>query len=311
MPSYFGKSVEILSYAKLNLFLDVLGKRPDGYHDLVTLFERISLFDKIRLTALSSDEIVISSKGEEIPLDENNLAYKAANLLKQSLNVKTGVRIEIEKNIPVGAGLAGGSSNAAAVLVGLNKLFNLKLSKASLMRYAGRLGSDVAFFVFNKTFAVGRGRGGELSSVLLPKKYKLWHILFSPSIKVMTKDVYGLLDREQKQPKKRQKHEKSYRLTKNIHDVNILLSYLRKRKGGFLLNRNIYNRLSETVMNSYRLVSDLKSEINRFGLKYVHMSGSGPTLFCIFMTKGQAQKAYLKLSRLTQGKCRVFLVSSA
>lgn len=306
MSSSVSRSIEIPSYAKLNLFLDVLSKRPDGYHELVTLFERISLHDTIRLTALSSDEIVIFSRGEDIPTDKTNLAYRAADLVKRSMGIKTGVKIEIEKNIPVGAGLAGGSSNAAAVLVGLNKLFCLKLSKKTLLGYADRLGSDVAFFIFNKPFAIGRGRGGELSTVALPKKIKLWHILFSPGIKVLTKDVYGLLDREEGLKMK----AKTNMLTKKNHDVKILSAFL-KSMDMVLLNQNIYNRLSETVMKSYSLVSDLKTELNRFGLKYVHMSGSGPTLFCIFKTRSEAQNMYDKLMLKFKNKLKISLTTGA
>lgn len=292
-------TLEIPSCAKINLFLDVLGTRPDGYHDLVTLFERITLKDTIRLTEISSDEIVVTSRGESVPTDETNLAYQAAELIKRSQGIKRGVRIDIEKVIPVGAGLAGGSSNAASVLVGLNKLFGLKLGKKTLLAYANRLGSDVAFFVFNSSYALGLGRGGELKAVSQPKKRILWHLLFCPAIKVLTKDVYGLLDREKK-----------IKLTKKSLDVNILISYL-KRKDPVLLNRHIYNRLSETVMRSYGLVSDLRRDLLKAGLRFVHMSGSGPTLFTVFSNREEAEKAREKLSRRFQDRCRIYLVSTA
>lgn len=293
------ETLEIPSRAKINLFLDVLGTRPDGYHDLVTLFERITLKDTIRLTGISSDEIVVTSSGEAIPTDETNLAYRAADLIRRSQGIKRGVRIDIEKVIPVGAGLAGGSSNAASVLVGLNKLFGLKLDKKTLLAYANRLGSDVAFFVFNKSYALGLGRGGELKAVSLPKKRILWHLLFSPAIQVLTRDVYGLLDREEK-----------IKLTKKTPDVNILISCLRE-KDLVSLNRHIYNRLSETVMRSYSLVSDLRRDLLKAGLEVVHMSGSGPTLFSVFLSRQEAEKARKKLSRRFQDRCRIYLVSTA
>ncbi len=295
------KFIEIPSFAKLNLFLDVLNKRTDGYHELVTLFERISLHDMIRLTVIPSDDIVVASRGEAIPTDSSNLAYQAAELLRRSQSIKKGIKIEIQKNIPVGAGLAGGSSNAAAVLFGVSKLFGLNLSRNTLISYANRLGSDVAFFIFNRPFAVGRGRGGELKTANVPKKVKLWHILFAPHIKVMTKDVYGLIDREEKRP--------TNILTKKTHDVNILISNLRK-KDLVLLNQNVYNRLSGTVMKSYRLVSELKSDLLQAGLKFVHMSGSGPTLFTVFKSKKEAQSAYDRLSNQFNDRCRVFLSST-
>ena len=248
-------TASIASFAKLNLFLDILDKRPDGYHNILTLFERISLCDFIHFTKIRSNEIIISSKSQDIPCDHRNLCFQAADLIKRSQGIKDGIKIEIEKNIPVGGGLGGGSSNAACVLLAFNKIFGLKLDKQTLISYANRLGSDVAFFILGKKFAVGRGRGGNLEAVSVPKSLKLWHLLFVPYINVMTKDVYGLLDKEEKLkiPKK------SLKLTKKTQDVNILLSLLRGNDP-FSLNQNIYNRLSETVMKSYSLVSGIRTE---------------------------------------------------
>jgi 4-diphosphocytidyl-2-C-methyl-D-erythritol kinase len=323
------RSLRIISYAKLNLFLDVLGKRADGYHELETLFERITLADTLILTELTSDEIVVSSSCRDLPTDEKNLATQAASLLKESLGIQKGVKIEIQKNIPIGAGLAGGSSNAAAVLLGLTKLFGLKLSKKTLISYANRLGSDVAFFVFNARFALGKGRGNELKAVPMSKTIVLWHILFVPFAPVMTKDVYRLLDEDARREKSSKslkkmetcaKNRESYvffkdkkaptnMLTKKRYDVNILISYLKNRNADSL-NQNIYNRLSETVMKSYRFVSVLKSDLKKFGLKYVHMSGSGPTLFTTFKRKEEAEKLYGALKDRFSDRCSVFLVST-
>lgn len=303
------KSLVLNSPAKLNLFLDVLKKRSDGYHDLLTLFERITLFDKIHLTALCHDAIVISSKSPDIPLDGNNLVYKAAELIKRSQGIRQGVKIEIDKFIPVGAGLGGGSGDAATVLLGLNKLFCLKLDKEALIAYANRLGSDVAFFVFNRNFAVGTGRGGELKKAALPIKTKLWHLLFIPHIKVITKEVYFLLDQEEKLQKKAKKSQESLKLTKKVDNVNMLISSI-KNNDLNSLNRNIYNRLSSTVMNSYRLVSEFKNDLLKLGLEQVHMSGSGPTLFMNFKTKSAAQEIFKRIHHRISDRCRLFLVST-
>lgn len=302
----FLKTIEVSSPAKLNLFLNVLAKRPDGYHSIETLFERISLCDTLRLTELSSDEIVIASENRQIPVDGRNIAYQAASLLKESLGVSKGVKIEIVKNIPVAAGLGGGSSNAASVLMGLNKLFGLKLSRQTLVSYANRLGSDVAFFILNRKFAIGRQRGGDLEAVPVPKGLILWHLLFVPALKVMSREVYGLLDLE----KRGQNKARSLKLTKKIYDVNILISYLRKGSISSL-NQHIYNRLSETVMKSYGLVSELKADLLKSGLKYVHMSGSGPTLFTTLKRKNEAERLYEALSARLSDRCRIFLASTA
>lgn len=303
------KALQISSPAKLNLFLEVLNRRPDGYHNIQTLFERISLSDTVFLSEVPQDEIVVSSSSPDIPSDHRNLAYKAADLIKRSCRIKKGVKIKIQKKIPVAAGLGGGSSNAAAVLLGLNKLFNLKLDNKALITLANRLGSDVAFFILDKKFALGMARGGELKPVFVPKNIKLWHLLFVPPIKIMTKDVYGLVDREEEAIKKAKKQKKSLKLTKKIYDVNILLSYLRQGDL-FLLNQNVYNRLSATVMESYSLVSALKSDLLQFGLKSVHMSGSGPALFTIFKTQKEAQGAFQKLRSRFLDRCSIFLAST-
>lgn len=297
------------SPAKLNLYLDVLKKRADGYHDLLTLFERITLFDEIHLTPLSSDTIVISSDSPDIPLDENNLAYKAAELIKRSQGIQDGVKIRINKNIPVGAGLGGGSSNAASVLLGLNKMFHLKLSMDTLIAYANRLGSDVAFFIFNQSFAIGTDRGGKLTSSAELKNVKLWHLLFIPRIKVITKDVYFLLDQEENTQKKAENPQKTLKLTKKLDDVNILISNL-KNSDFDSLNRNIYNRLSVIVMKSYSLVSELKSDLSKLGLENAHMSGSGPTLFVNFKTNLEARDMFERIHNRISDRFKVFLAAT-
>jgi 4-diphosphocytidyl-2-C-methyl-D-erythritol kinase len=283
---------------------------------------------------MPQDEIVISCDSSDIPSDHRNLAYKAADLIKRSYRIKKGVKIRIKKKIPVAAGLGGGSSNAAAVLLGLNKLFALRLDSKALIMFANKLGSDVAFFILDKKFALGTARGGDLEPVSVPKNAKLWHLLFVPAIKVMTKDVYGLVDKEEEGKIKAKKPQKSLKLThsaasgvntkrlpsvsilretkvltKKRYDVNILLSYLRQRDI-LLLNQNVYNRLSATVMKSYSLVSALKSDLLQFGLKSVHMSGSGPTLFTIFKTQKEAQLVFAKIRSRFLNRCSIFLAST-
>lgn len=299
----------VVSPAKLNLFLDILKRRSDGYHDIETVFERISLSDILRLKSIPSDEIIVTSDTADIPCDHNNLVYKAAVLIKKRLKIETGVQIHIEKNIPVGAGLGGGSSNAASTLLGLNKLFRLKLDSKTLLAYANELGSDVAFFIFDERFAVGRGRGGELEAVAGSASAVLWHVVFALPIKVLTRDVYEAWDGDFS--------GKSLRLTKKASDVNMLLSLLRRNKPVLsrnrpdtrqsLLNQGIYNGLTETVMKSYTFVSEMRADLYKSGLEYVHMSGSGPTLFTTFTRKAEAVKVFQKMSALFSDRCRVLL----
>ncbi|MFA5038185.1 MAG: 4-(cytidine 5'-diphospho)-2-C-methyl-D-erythritol kinase [Candidatus Omnitrophota bacterium] len=303
------RSLLLSSPAKLNLFLEILGQRPDGYHELLTVFERISLYDTIRLTEIPSPEIIIHSASRDIPLDRANLAYRAAELIFEYCGIKKGVRIEIGKQIPVGGGVGGGSSNAACVLTGLNRLFSLGLDRQSLFVLANQLGSDVAFFISGRRFAVGRGRGGDLSYPKIPQKVRLWHVLFVPNRNILTKDVYERFDRGQKEPKMPQKPPGIFKLTKKCQDVNILLSYL--KKADFVsLNRKIYNRLSETVMDSYSFVSEIKSDLSKQGLHSVHMSGSGPTLFTIFRNRKIAQGVYEQARLRLSDRCRIFLAGT-
>ena len=138
-------SIQLKSRAKINLSIDVLGKREDGYHLVEMIMQTIDLFDKIKIFSLKEDTIIIESNSLDIPLDSTNIVYKAADLIKKQYNIKEGVKIIIEKNIPIAAGMAGGSSNAAAVLVGLNQLWQLKLSENKLKELGLKLGADVPF----------------------------------------------------------------------------------------------------------------------------------------------------------------------
>lgn len=140
-------SIKLKSRAKINLSIDVLGKRLDGYHLVEMIMQTIDLFDRIKIFSLEEDKIIIESNSEDIPLNDSNIVYKAADLIKEQFGIKQGVRIYIEKNIPIAAGMAGGSSNAAAVLVGLNELWNLNLDKNELKDLGLKLGADVPFCI--------------------------------------------------------------------------------------------------------------------------------------------------------------------
>ena len=140
-------SIKLKSRAKINLSIDVLGKRLDGYHLVEMIMQTIDLFDRIKIFSLEEDKIIIESNSEDIPLNDSNIVYKAADLIKEQFGIKQGVIIYIEKNIPIAAGMAGGSSNAAAVLVGLNELWNLNLDKNELKDLGLKLGADVPFCI--------------------------------------------------------------------------------------------------------------------------------------------------------------------
>ncbi|MBU1998889.1 MAG: 4-(cytidine 5'-diphospho)-2-C-methyl-D-erythritol kinase, partial [Candidatus Omnitrophica bacterium] len=171
------------SYAKLNLYLEVLKKRPDKYHDLNTLFERITLCDRISLKPLEDSLIRVYCTDKQ--LQENprkNLAYLSAMLLRKRFRIKNGVEIRIEKNIPVGSGMGGGSSNAATVLLGLNMLWGLGLTKYELAAIGAKIGSDVPFFIYDVPFALGKGRGERIQPLKRLSNMRLWHILVVPRL---------------------------------------------------------------------------------------------------------------------------------
>src|SRR5690554_754359 len=176
--------------AKINLSLDVLHKRADQYHEVEMVMTMIDLADRLELSALARDTIIISSQAGYIPLDEKNLAFKAAKLIKERYDVKQGVYIHLDKKIPVSAGLAGGSSDAAATLRGLNRLWNLNIPMKELQDVGGELGSDVPFCISGGT-AIARGRGEILEPLESPPQ--CWVILAKLPLSVSTADIYGKL----------------------------------------------------------------------------------------------------------------------
>ncbi|WP_312151191.1 4-(cytidine 5'-diphospho)-2-C-methyl-D-erythritol kinase, partial [Paenibacillus odorifer] len=174
--------------AKINLMLDVLHKRADGFHEVEMIMTMVDLADRLELSELPRDTIIISSQAGYIPLDEKNLAFQAARLIKDRYNVKSGVHIHLDKRIPVAAGLAGGSSDAAATLRGLNRLWRLGIPAQELQELGAELGSDVPFCVTGGT-ALATGRGEKLTPINNPPQ--CWVVLAKPPINVSTAEVYG------------------------------------------------------------------------------------------------------------------------
>jgi 4-diphosphocytidyl-2-C-methyl-D-erythritol kinase len=189
-------SIELTAYAKVNLVLKVLGKRKDSYHNIFTVFERISLGDRITIRKAASG-ISVSSDKFITKNPKDNLVYKAAELILGLNKVKGGVNIRIIKKTPIAGGLGGGSSDAAAVLTGINRLYGLKMSKLALAKLGSRLGADVPFFILDEKMAIGSGIGDKLKPVR--SKVELWHLLINPGFHVPTKGIYQSLD---KSPKK-------------------------------------------------------------------------------------------------------------
>lgn len=253
----------VLSPAKLNLVLDVIKKRPDGFHELRTIFERISLADRITLTRNKSGKIRIQCAHPHVPRGPRNLVYKAAMMLARDFSISEGLDINIIKNIPVAAGLAGGSSNGAAVLSGLNRLWQLGLDNAQLVKYAARLGSDVAFFLYDTSYALGTGRGELIRPLGI--RTKLWHLLVTPRVKMHTAEVFARL---------------KLNLTNKKDNVNILLPFL--RKGDLMrLAGALSNDLEPAILSLRPDFIHLKKKLIDAGAIGACFSGSGPSVLAL------------------------------
>ncbi|PLR93309.1 4-(cytidine 5'-diphospho)-2-C-methyl-D-erythritol kinase [Bacillus sp. T33-2] len=258
--------------AKINLSLDVLHKRPDGYHEVEMIMTTIDLADRIELELLEQDAILINSHNRFVPDDQRNLAYQAARLLKERFNIDKGVSITIEKAIPVAAGLAGGSSDAAAALRGLNKLWNLGLSMDELAQLGSEIGSDVSFCVYGGT-ALAKGRGELIAE--LPPPPTCWVVLAKPFIGVSTAEVYRRLD-----------------VNGIGHpDINRMISAIKTNDFEGVCS-SVGNVLEDVTLSLYPEVAQIKEQMKRFGADAVLMSGSGPTVFSLVKHDSRMHRIY-------------------
>ncbi len=264
------------SYAKVNLYLAVLNKRQDNYHNLSTVFERISLSDKIILKTRSDNRINFICNSVDLPKDPSrNLAYQAAKLLQETFKIPQGADIRLIKRIPVGSGLGGGSSNAAFVLLGLNKLWKLGLKPDKLACLGAKIGADVPFFIYETPFGLGEGRGDKVKPLNF-NKLKLWHILIVPKLHVSTPLIYKKWDKLT-----------SLRLTIPYSGAKILISALRK-KDLSLIGKTLFNSLEAVTIRLYPKVSLVKKRLKFAGLKSILMSGSGPAVFGLASLRKEA-----------------------
>ena len=294
--------VTLSSPAKVNLFLKVQNKRADGYHNIVTVFERIDLADRISFRPTVSDTSVkITCNHKDVPVGPKNLVHKAARLLKEKYNVKRGARIRIDKNIPVAAGLAGGSSNAATALLGLTKIWGLRLSRPELTSLAQKIGSDVSFFLHDASWALGTERGDRITK--LDIKTCFWHILVVPHVKMYSGKVYqGLKLPVSSSNKAWSKASSSQNtvgtnlLTKINHNANILIRNL--RKGNILgVGSALSNDLEEEIFRLYPPLRKLKERLKSLNTKGVMVSGSGPCVFGLTATEEEAMSLRKILSK--------------
>lgn len=265
-------SIELKSRAKINLSIDVLGKRQDGYHLVEMIMQTIDLFDIIKIFSLNEDKIIVSSNSSDIPTDKSNIVYKAASLIKDEFNIKKGVEIYIEKHIPIAAGMAGGSSNAAAVLVGLNKLWNLNLSEDRLRELGLQLGADVPFCIKGEA-SLAENIGEKLTSIDGLSE-DVFILVCKPELFVSTKEIYECIDAKviDKRPD------------------NKLLIKLLKENDIKLLSENMYNVLEEVTKEKYPIIAEIENIMINNNALGAMMSGSGPTVFGLYDNKNDAEQ---------------------
>jgi len=277
-----------ISPAKVNLHLSVLRKREDGYHDIATLMQRISLYDELTFVSLA-EGITINCPGSNLPVDAGNIVYRAAQAYFSYTGYKQGIAITVAKRIPVAAGLGGGSSNAATTLVTLNEMTGAGCSLEELMKLGKTLGADVPFFIFGKTaWATGIGDCLQAAENIPPR----WFLLVNPGFPVSTKMVYESLN---------------LRLTKDR--INYSIPAFKIGMGNDV-TEGLKNDLEEVTMAHHPLLNQIKQLLLSCGASGALMSGSGPTLFGIFETESQTRTAGEVLAAQGAGKWWICLAHS-
>ena len=290
------KKLRLQAPAKINLFLEVLGKRGDGYHEIETVMQEIDLADTLEIEEIGKG-IELDCTDTEIPCNEGSLVWKAARLFKEELGIRKGVRIHLEKKVPVGAGLGGGSSDAAAVLKGLNTLWQTGIGEERLMDMAARLGSDVPFFILGGT-AICHGRGEKVKPLTVgrqapnppqadsgqghpPRQEGFYYTLLYPGIKISTATVYQNLKID---------------LTKGRKDVSFLLSALGSGDPKSL-GQLLFNRLEAVAFGLHPELQEIKNLLESYHPCGVLLSGSGSCIYGLFKTGREAEETRRELKR--------------
>ena len=278
-------SFSLPSFAKINLHLKVLGRRDDGFHEIFTIFQTVSLCDEL-FFELREKDIELTCSDETLPAGGSNLIVRAANILKANLGIDKGASIRLSKSIPIGGGLGGGSSNAATALIGLARLWDAKMSAAELSVIADQLGSDVSFFLYGGT-AVGSGRGSEIEEIEDFRADLM--IIATPHVHVSSAEAYADLG--------------ASNLT--IKGPNRILNVSSSAQ---LLNRELTNDFEKTVFARYSEVGRAKQKLLELGAKQASMSGSGASVFGIFDNEETRQTALKALGE--EANWRSFAVAA-
>lgn len=266
------EEISVKALAKINLGLDVVRKREDGYHEVRMIMQTIHLFDRLEIKKSKTGEIHIETNLPFLPTNENNLVYKAAKLLIDEFNMQEGIDVRLQKHIPVAAGMAGGSTDAAAVLYGMNRIFELGLTREELMKRGVKIGADVPYCIMRGT-ALAEGIGEKLTA--LPPMVKCPVLIAKPQISVSTKFVYENLRLN----------------TATVHpDIDSLLEDIRE-KDLRKIAADMGNVLETVTIPNYPVIAQIKEHMIGHGALNAMMSGSGPTVFGLFDSMEQAQTA--------------------
>ena len=281
--------IKLKALAKINLGLDVVRRREDGYHEVRMVMQTIHLYDQLLIQKSETPGIQIHSNLSFLPVNENNLVYKAGKLLMDEFDIHTGVSVELNKRIPVAAGMAGGSTDAAAMLYGMNQLFGLKLKRKDLMERGVQIGADVPCCIMRGT-ALAEGIGEKLSS--LPPMVKCPVLIAKPAVSVSTKFVYQNLKLNEQTP-----HP----------DIDALITDIRNSDLDNIC-ADMGNVLETVTIPNYPVIAQIKEQMLKSGAKASMMSGSGPTVFGLFGDEETARRARAEMKASGLAK-QVYLTS--
>ena len=281
--------IKLKALAKINLGLDAVRRREDGYHEVRMVMQTIHLYDQLLIQKSETPGIQIHSNLSFLPVNENNLVYKAGKLLMDEFDIHTGVSVELNKHIPVAAGMAGGSTDAAAMLYGMNQLFGLKLKRKDLMERGVQIGADVPYCIMRGT-ALAEGIGEKLSS--LPPMVKCPVLIAKPAVSVSTKFVYQNLKLNEQTP-----HP----------DIDALITDIRNSDLDNIC-ADMGNVLETVTIPNYPVIAQIKEQMLKSGAKASMMSGSGPTVFGLFGDEETAQRARAEMKASGLAK-QVYLTS--
>ena len=284
------------SYAKINLYLEIGKKIENGYHEIETIFQTINLFDEIFIEILDEPGFRIHCNHPEVPIGKDSIVYRAVTAIMQEKVIRnqgTGLKISINKRIPLASGLGGGSSNTATILLGISELLHLEMNVSRLMDLAADFGMDVPYFIRRGTVYAG-GRG-EVLFPLVSIDPPMYLLLVNPGIKISTKWAYGAFDQE--------RENRSYK------HVNISPFVQQRKRIQFCeIGNIIYNRFDLTISKYYPVINQIKDELKELGVLYTSLSGSGPTVFGIVENKQKLDEVYFGMKNHYPFICRASTV---